>query len=114
MKKKLLSLVAASALLVSGLTALAACGASNPSKGDNTSEKTSGKYVVSYQSSEDYEVKGLKEEYAAGETVTFTITVKAEGKEVSSVRATGEETSVKAKFENGQFSFEMPNEDVSS
>ena len=114
MKKKLLSLVAVSALLASGLTALAACGASNPSKkDDNTSEKTSGKFVVSYQSSEDYEVKGLKEEYAAGEIVTFTITVKAEGKEVSSVRATGEETSVKAKFENGQFSFEMPNEDVS-
>ena len=114
MKKKLLSLVAVSALLASGLTALAACGASNPSKkDDNTSEKTSGKFVVSYQSSEDYEVKGLKEEYAAGETVTFTITIKAEGKEVSSVRATGEETSVRAKFENGQFSFEMPNEDVS-
>ena len=113
MKKKLLSLVAVSALLVSGLTALAACGSTNSNPGDNSSQKVSGKYVVSYAKSDEYEVSGLKDEYAAGETVTFSITVKAEGKEVSSVRATGEETSTKAKSENGQFSFEMPEENVS-
>ena len=113
MKKKFLHLVAVSALLAGGMTALLACNATNSNKGDNSSQRTSGKYVVSCPKSEDYEVSGLKDEYAAGETVTFTVTVKAEGKEVSSVRATGEETSTKAKFENGQFSFEMPDEDVS-
>ena len=112
MKKKLLSVVAISALLAGGLSLLASCNSGNNKSngGDESSQKVSGKFTVSYTQSEDYEVSGLKEEYAPGETVTFTVTVKNSGKEISSVRFNNQKITPNT---DGSYSFVMPEDNVS-
>ena len=111
MKKKLISVVALSALLMGGLTALAACGAKgNPSSEQGgTSQNVTNKYTVTYTASDDYNVSGLKESYDAGEKVTFTVTVTNSEKRLSGVRQNGNEVEKNA---NGEFEFTMPEEDV--
>ena len=109
MKKKLISVVAIGALLAGGVALLAGCNGGNNGGGDGTSQKTAGKFSVSYTESEDYEVNGLQAEYAPGETVTFTVTVKNSAKEISSVRVNNARISPN---DNGSYSFEMPEEDV--
>ena len=114
MKKKLISVVAISALLMGGLTALAACGAKGqPSEGGDSSQSAVSKHAVSVRiDSEDKDnvtVSGLKDEYEAGETVTFNVTVTASGKKLSAVRVNNEKISANA---DGSYSFVMPNEDV--
>lgn len=113
MKKKLLPLVALSALLMGGLTTLAACNqqGQQSSKKDSTptSQPAAAKFTVSYETSEQYAVNGLKESYEVGEKVTFTVTVKDSTKEISAVRAGGEKITPDA---NGQYSFTMPEENV--
>ena len=118
MKKKLLSIVTLSALLVGGLSVLAACGKGNnqsqggdtpsiPSPSDGSGVQT--KYAVSVKiSNEDKDnvtVSGLQDEYAAGETVSFTVTVTASGKKISAVRVNNEKISANA---DGSYSFVMP------
>ena len=109
MKKKLIPLVTLSALMLSGLTALTACNKEQP-KSEEGSNSTSAepavtKYAVSYETSEQYAINGLKESYAAGETVTFTVTVKDSTKQISSVRVDGEKISPD---KDGKYSFTMP------
>ncbi len=109
MKKKLIPLVALSALLMGGLTTLAACNTKGQSGEPKSSEKIGAQFKVSYDQSEEYTVAGLKESYAAGEKVTFTVTVNDKTKEVSAVRAGGTKLTPDA---NGQYSFDMPEEDT--
>lgn len=110
MKKKLISIVTISALLMGGLTALVACG-SKPSNqsGDQSSQASSEKHTVSYTASADFTITGLKDSYDAGEKVTFTVTVNDSSKELTNVRANGEAVEKNA---NGEFEFTMPDEDV--
>ena len=110
MKKKLISIVTISALLMGGLTALVACG-SKPSNqsGNQSSQASSEKHTVSYTASADFTITGLKESYDAGEKVTFTVTVNDSSKELTNVRANGEAVEKNA---NGEYEFTMPNEDV--
>lgn len=111
MKKKLISVVAISALLMGGLTALAACGAKGgpSSEQGGTSQTITGKYTVSYTDSADYTVAGLKEAYDAGEKVTFTVTVTNSEKRLSGVKQNGTDVEKNA---NGEYEFTMPEEDV--
>ena len=108
MKKKLISLVTVGALLMGGLTALVACGQNNNQKGDSSINQNT-KYQVTYNASEQYEVTGLKDAYAEGETVTFKINLKDNTKQISSVKV--QRTRIRPN-ENGEYSFTMPNEDV--
>ena len=110
MKKKLLPLVTLSALLMSGLTVLGACNKSQPKSTEGSASEPAGaKFSVSYDASEQYAINGLKESYAAGETVTFTVTVKDSTKQISSVRAGGDRISPD---KDGNYSFTMPEEDI--
>lgn len=109
MKKRLIPLVALSALLMGGLTTLAACNTKGQSGEPQVSSKTGSQFKVSYDQSEEYTVAGLKESYAAGEKVTFTVTVNDKTKEVSAVRAGGTKLTPDA---SGQYSFDMPEEDT--
>ena len=108
MKKKLISLVTVGALLMGGITLLAACG--GKPAGESQSQTVNEKHTVTYKESADYTVSGLKESYDAGEKVTFTVTVNDPNKELSNVRANGETVE---KNTEGQYEFTMPNEDVS-
>lgn len=90
MKKKLISVVALSALLVGGLSTLIACGSKPSGESNQSSQAASGALTVSYTQSSDYTINGLKDSYAAGETVTFTVTVTNPEKTISSVRVDGE------------------------
>lgn len=109
MKKKLISLVTVSALMVGGLATLVACGKPNNPSGDQTSQNEGAKFSVSYKAGEGYTIEGLKESYAEGETVTFKVTVTDNTKQISAVRVAGSKISPDA---NGQYSFVMPGEDV--
>ena len=107
MKKKLISYVAVSALLMGGLAALVACG--NKPAGESQSQTVNEKHSVTFTESADYTVAGLKESYDAGEKVTFTVTLNDTSKEISNVRANGEAVEKNA---NGEYEFTMPDEDV--
>ena len=110
MKKKLLSLVTVSALLMGGLTALVACGGkTNPSGGDQSSQQQSGKFPVTAKADEGCTISGLKEEYEVGEEVKFTVTLTDTSKEVSAVRVNGEKITAGA---DGSYSFTMPADEV--
>ena len=113
MKKKLFPLVAISALLMGGLTALAACnsnsGQNKSSENVTTSQQSTDKFTVSYEESQQYTINGLKESYEAGEKVTFTVTVNDNTKQVSSVRVNGEKVSPD---KDGKYSFDMPAENA--
>ena len=111
MKKKLISLVTISALMVGGLAALVACGNNNQKSGEQTSQSqtTGDKFAVSYRAGEGYTIEGLQESYAAGDKVSFTVKVTDNTKQVSAVRVNGEKISKDA---NGQYSFTMPGEDA--
>ena len=111
MRKKLISTLAVGALLLGGLTALAACGQkpSNPSNDSSAVEGT--KYAVTYNVSADFEVTGLKDAYAEGEVVTFKIDVKDAKKQIGSVRYIAS-NSKNLRPKNGEYSFEMPAEEV--
>ena len=115
MKKKLLSFVALSALLMGGLTALAACKGSTTIKQSessavaSSSEDVTAKFTVSYEASQQYTINGLKGSYEAGEKVTFTIIVNDKTKQVSAVRVNGEKISPD---KDGKYSFDMPGEDA--
>ena len=116
MKKKLLSFVALSALLMGGLTALAACKGNTTSKTSqssavvsSSSKDATAKFTVSYEASQQYTINGLKESYEAGEKVTFTVTVNDKTKQVSAVRVNGEKISPD---KDGKYSFDMPGEDA--
>ena len=108
MKKKLISALAISALLLSGLTVLSACG-NKPSPNGDSSAQESALYRVTYLASEDYEVTGLKETYAVGETVTFKINLKNSMKQISSVRVYRSRI---RENEQGEYSFVMQAEDT--
>lgn len=108
MKKKILSVVAIGALLLSGLTALSACNNGNNSKGDSINQKTS--FQVTYTANADYEVTGLKESYTEGETVTFKINLKNNLKQIASVKVMRKR--IRAN-DQGEYSFEMPADNVS-
>lgn len=110
MKKKLLSLVTVSALLMGGLTVLAACGGkNNPSGGEGSSQKVQGKIPVEVSiKDEDKEfitIGGLKEDYELGETITFTVTVTNSEKEINAVRVNGDKINPNA---DGSYSYTVP------
>ena len=107
MKKRLLTAVAVSALLLGGLGFVTACGGKTNNGGNGQNQTVT--YKVTCAASSDYEVKGLKDAYAQGETVTFTIEVKGENKVLAMVRAGSNKLTPNA---NGEYSFVMPAEDV--
>lgn len=102
-KRHIIPAVALSLLLG---TSLIACGVQ--SNDEQSGEKTKTDFKVSVKTSSDYEVKGLKDSYKAGDTVSFTIVVKSEIKIVTSVRA----DSTKVNAVDGVYSFTMPEKDV--
>ena len=108
MKKRLLTAVAVSALLLGGLVTIAACGGKTK-PGEESKQNQVATYRVTCAASEDYEVKGLKEAYAEGETVRFTVEVKGENKILAFVRQGSKKLTAAA---DGSYSFVMPAEDV--
>lgn len=99
-RKKLLSVIALSSLVAfCGLTTIVSCG------GEEETQTTT--YTVTCASSNDYTITGLLSSYAAGDTVTFTVTP-AQGKVITSVTANGNPlTEV-----GGKYSFAMPEANV--
>lgn len=100
-RKKLLSVIALSSLVAfCGLTTIVSCG-----EGEGQTQTTT--YTVTCASSNDYTITGLLSSYAAGDTVTFTVTP-AQGKVITSVTANGNPlTEV-----GGKYSFAMPEANV--
>ena len=64
-------------------------------------------YKVSYTSSSDYEITGLKEQYIENEVVSFSVTVTNIEKELESVKV--DETILSSDI--GTYTFNMPNHD---
>ena len=83
---------------------LTACG-----KGGDGGKTGTDKFKVNYATSEDYEIKGLKEEYAVDEDVLFTVEVKNAAKEVGSVRFDNKKISA---GDDGSYKAKMPNHDA--
>lgn len=101
-KKRLLSVVALSALVAfGGISTMVSCG-----PGDEQTETQT--YTVSYATSSDYTVTGLASSYKEGDTVTFTVTP-ATGKLVDTVTANGTALAAGA---NNQYSFQMGSTNV--
>ncbi len=108
MKKRIIPFLAIATLL-------AACG-EKPNSPDNSKVTddsgltTAQKYTITVSKSADYTVEGLAAEgYEEGATVTFTITVKNDKKEIDKVIVDG--TQLVAS--NGTYTFKMPSKNIS-
>ena len=106
MKKRIIPFLAIATLL-------AACGEKpntpSTSTGTDSVQTEVTKYTITVSKSSDYTVEGLAAEgYEEGATVTFTITVKNDKKEIDKVIVDG--TQLVAS--NGTYTFKMPNKNV--
>lgn len=106
MKKRIIPFLAIATLL-------AACGEKpntpSTSTGTDSVQTEVTKYTIIVSKSSDYTVEGLAAEgYEEGATVTFTITVKNDKKEIDKVIVDG--TQLVAS--NGTYTFKMPNKNV--
>ena len=106
MKKRIIPFLAIATLL-------AACGEKpntpSTSTGTDSVQTEVTKYTITVSKSSDYTVEGLAAEgYAEGATVTFTITVKNDKKEIDKVIVDG--TQLVAS--NGTYTFKMPSKNV--
>ncbi len=102
MKKKFLSIVTLSALIGLPIAMLSSCD-------EPTGPTQTTKYTVSYDTtSSDYTINGLNAEYASGETVSFTVTINNDAKEIDSVKI-GTTTINPV---NGTYTFQMPAQNV--
>lgn len=106
MKKRIIPFLAIATLL-------AACGEKpntpSTSTGTDSVQTEVTKYTITVSKSSDYTVEGLAAEgYEEGATVTFTVTVKNDKKEVDKVIVDG--TQLVAS--DGTYKFEMPNKNV--
>ena len=104
-KGKFLTVLVTSALLAGGISFLSACGGG---EGGGTPAVVT-EFKVTYNTSDDFEVTGLKESYKEGETVTFKINLKSNLKRISSVKVG--KTNLKAN-DDGEYSFTMGAEDA--
>ena len=102
MKKRKIALpLLACSLLLGNSFVLASCGDQVVDDGIH--------FRVSYQSSADYEIKGLEKQYEAGEKVSFTVSIKNKKKKLIYVVA----NKLILNLKDSAYSFEMPSEHVS-
>ena len=106
MKKRIIPFLAIATLL-------AACGEKpntpSTSTGTDSVQTEVTKYTITVSKSSDYTVEGLAAEgYEEGATVTFTITVKNDKKEIDKVIVDGAQLVAS----NGTYTFKMPSKNV--
>lgn len=106
MKKRIIPFLAIATLL-------AACGEKpntpSTSTGTDSVQTEVTKYTITVSKSSDYTVEGLAAEgYEEGATVTFTITVKNDKKEIDKVIVDGTQLAAS----NGTYTFKMPSKNV--
>lgn len=106
MKKRIIPFLAIATLL-------AACGEKpntpSTSTGTGSVQTEVTKYTITVSKSADYTVEGLAAEgYEEGATVTFTVTVKNDKKEIDKVIVDG----TKLVASNGKYTFKMPSKNV--
>lgn len=110
MKKKILLPLLAVVSIFCFCFGLAACGeSSEPPKDDTPKDDPPQTYSVTVSSGEGFAVNGLKESYAAKDTVTFTVEVSDSEKETDTVKADEQTLTPQS---DGHYEFVMPEKDV--